>query len=105
MTGRARATIFRTYDANGTEWILAIMRSRARISTVATAILAAEMRQESLVIRHAGPSDHARVIAVVDSWWGGRPMAAMLPRLFFTHFEATSFVADDGGELAAFLCG
>jgi predicted GNAT superfamily acetyltransferase len=29
----------------------------------------------------------------------------MLPRLFFTHFRETSFVAEDGGWLAGFLCG
>jgi ribosomal protein S18 acetylase RimI-like enzyme len=57
------------------------------------------------VIRHADPADHARVVAVVDAWWGGRPMAAMLPKLFFIHFRDTSFVADDDGELAGFLCG
>jgi ribosomal protein S18 acetylase RimI-like enzyme len=57
------------------------------------------------VIRHAEPSDHPRVIAVVDDWWGGRPMAAMLPKLFFVHFRETSFVAEEDGALAAFLCG
>ncbi len=30
----------------------------------------------------------------------------MLPRLFFLHFEGTSFVAeDDDGDLAGFVCG
>jgi ribosomal protein S18 acetylase RimI-like enzyme len=30
----------------------------------------------------------------------------MLPKLFFLHFEGTSFVADDDdGQLAGFLCG
>jgi ribosomal protein S18 acetylase RimI-like enzyme len=57
------------------------------------------------VIRALEPADHARVIAVVDEWWGGRQMAAMLPRLFFVHFRDTSFVAEDEGELAGFLCG
>lgn len=56
-------------------------------------------------IRHAEPSDHARVAAVIDDWWGGRRMRDMLPRLFFTHFRDTSFVAEDGGELVGFLCG
>jgi len=56
-------------------------------------------------IRHAEPSDHARVAAVIDDWWGGRQVRDMLPRLFFTHFRDTSFVVDDGGEVAAFLCG
>jgi ribosomal protein S18 acetylase RimI-like enzyme len=33
-------------------------------------------------------------------------MAPILPRLFFLHFEGTSFVADDDdGELAGFVCG
>jgi ribosomal protein S18 acetylase RimI-like enzyme len=57
------------------------------------------------VIRHAEPSDYARVVAVVDDWWGGRRMAAMLPKLFFVHFRDTSFVAEDEGRLAGFLCG
>jgi GNAT superfamily N-acetyltransferase len=72
-----------------------------------------------LVVRHAEPADHARVMAVVDGWWGGRPMAAMLPRLFFVHFRSTSFVVETAGEapddsgdadgggprLLGFLCG
>jgi ribosomal protein S18 acetylase RimI-like enzyme len=61
---------------------------------------------QPLTIRHAEPADHARVAAVIDEWWGGRNMRDMLPRLFFTHFRDTSFVAEDGaGELAGFLCG
>ena len=63
------------------------------------------MEQPGLVIRQAEPADHGRVVAVLDSWWGGRPMAAMLPKLFFVHFRDTSFVADDGDDLAGFLCG
>ena len=57
-------------------------------------------------VRHAEPSDYGRVIEVIDQWWGGRQMAAMLPKLFFVHFRDTSFVAeDDEGGLAGFLCG
>jgi ribosomal protein S18 acetylase RimI-like enzyme len=56
-------------------------------------------------IRHAEPEDHAQVAAVVDDWWGGRPMRDMLPRLFFVHFRETSFVAEEGGELVGFLNG
>jgi len=57
-------------------------------------------------IRHARPSDYAHVIERVNDWWGGREMAPMLPKLFFVHFESTSFVAeDDGGALLGFLCG
>jgi ribosomal protein S18 acetylase RimI-like enzyme len=58
------------------------------------------------VIRNAEPADYLRVTAVIDEWWGGRQMAAMLPKLFFVHFRDTSFVAEDeDGELAGFLCG
>ena len=59
-----------------------------------------------LDIRHAEPDDHARVMAVLDEWWGGRRrMRDMLPRLFFVHFRDTSFVAERDGELAGFLVG
>jgi ribosomal protein S18 acetylase RimI-like enzyme len=57
------------------------------------------------VIRNADPSDYPRVITAVDDWWGGRPMASMLPKLFFVHFRDTSFVAEADGALAGFLCG
>ena len=57
-------------------------------------------------IRHAEPADYGRVIGRVNAWWGGREMAPMLPRLFFVHFEGTSYVVDSGdGQLAAFLIG
>ncbi len=56
-------------------------------------------------IRPIRPSDHRRVISVIDDWWGGRHMADMLPRLFFEHFTDTSFAAERDGELAGFLVG
>jgi ribosomal protein S18 acetylase RimI-like enzyme len=56
-------------------------------------------------LRHAEPADHLAVVERIDDWWGGRPMAAMLPRLFFVHFRDTSFVAEEDGRLAGFLCG
>jgi ribosomal protein S18 acetylase RimI-like enzyme len=57
-------------------------------------------------IRHAQPSDYGRVIGRINVWWGGRDMAAMLPKLFFVHFEGTSFVVDgEDGQLAGFLIG
>jgi hypothetical protein len=43
----------------------------------------------------AEPGDHARVMAVLEDWWGGRrAMRDLLPRLFFVHFRGTSFVAE-----------
>jgi ribosomal protein S18 acetylase RimI-like enzyme len=57
-------------------------------------------------MRGARPDDHARIIAVVDDWWGGRRMAVLIPSLFLEHFSGTSFVDDDAdGELAGFCIG
>jgi ribosomal protein S18 acetylase RimI-like enzyme len=56
-------------------------------------------------VRHAEPGDYARVIGVVDDWWGGRRMAPMLPKLFFVHFRDTSFVAEEEGRIVGFVCG
>ena len=46
-------------------------------------------------IRNAEPSDYERISPLVDDWWGGRQMRALLPRLFFEHFRETSFVAEE----------
>jgi len=60
----------------------------------------------SLTIRPARLEDHRRIIAVVDDWWGGRRMAALLPSLFLENFAGTSLTAEDSrGELAGFLVG
>jgi len=56
-------------------------------------------------MRHLGPADYPLVISVIDQWWGGRPMAGKLPRLFFEHFTDTSFAAERDGRLAGFLAG
>ena len=58
-----------------------------------------------LVIRHATPSDYQPIIAVVDDWWDGRRMAGMLPKLFFVHFQRTSFVAGHNGQIVGFVIG
>jgi ribosomal protein S18 acetylase RimI-like enzyme len=58
-----------------------------------------------LLIRHAEPSDYQHIIAVVDEWWGGRRMANMLPKLFFVHFQPTSFVAEHNNRIVGFVTG
>ena len=63
------------------------------------------IRSVPLTIRNAEPSDYERVSPLVDDWWGGRQMRALLPRLFFEHFRETSFVAEEDGELVGFLNG
>jgi predicted GNAT superfamily acetyltransferase len=60
---------------------------------------------DTVTIRHATPADYGRVIQHVNAWWGGREMAPMLPKLFFVHFEGTSFVAEEEGRLVGFLVG
>ncbi len=59
----------------------------------------------AIAIRHADPADYGPIIAVVNAWWGGRPMADMLPKLFFVHFRPTSFVAEAEGRVVGFLAG
>jgi ribosomal protein S18 acetylase RimI-like enzyme len=57
-----------------------------------------------LRLRRPVPDDHPRVVAVIDEWWGGRRMSALLPRLWFEHFSGTSWIAEDaGGRLLGFL--
>lgn len=57
-----------------------------------------------LVFRRPTEADHPRIHAVVDEWWGGRRMRALVPRLWLQHFTGTSWVAEDGdGRLRGFL--
>ncbi|MFN8168682.1 MAG: GNAT family N-acetyltransferase [Candidatus Nanopelagicales bacterium] len=60
----------------------------------------------AVVIRGARLGDHPRIVEVVDAWWGGRRMSALLPSLFLEHFAGTSYVAEtEDGGLAGFLVG
>jgi ribosomal protein S18 acetylase RimI-like enzyme len=69
--------------------------------------------REDLRTRQPTEDDHSRVLAVLDDWWGGqggdrgaRQRAALLPRLFFQHFTASSQVVErTDGRLVAFLIG
>ncbi len=73
----------------------------------------ARLNLESLRIRHPVVDDHARVLAVMDAWWGdlggaagSQQRALLLPRLFFQHFTDSSFVVEQpDGRLVAFLIG
>ena len=56
-------------------------------------------------IRKAREFDYDPIISVLDAWWGGRNMAAMLPKLFFKHFNETSFVAELNSDRVGFLIG
>lgn len=56
-------------------------------------------------IRTVQESDYTEVITVIDAWWGGRHMSDMLPRLFFKHFQNTSFIAEENDKIIGFLIG
>ena len=52
------------------------------------------MTTDDLRFRRPIEADHPVVSAVVDEWWGGRKMRAILPRLWFRHFAGTSWIAE-----------
>jgi ribosomal protein S18 acetylase RimI-like enzyme len=56
-------------------------------------------------IRNVKASDYDAIIPVMNHWWGGRQMSDMLPKLFFIHFNETSFIAEKNGEIIGFLIG
>ena len=59
-----------------------------------------------LRFRRPVEADHAAVVSVVDEWWGGRRVHAVLPRLWFRHFTELSWIAEtDDGRLQGFLVG
>ncbi len=59
-----------------------------------------------LRFRRPTEDDYQTVVSVVDDWWGGRHLSALLPRLWFQHFTGTSWIAEDAdGRLAGFLVG
>ncbi|WP_242143222.1 MULTISPECIES: GNAT family N-acetyltransferase [unclassified Bacillus cereus group] len=56
-------------------------------------------------VRNIQSEDYIAIHSVLNEWWGGRNMTDMLPKLFFTHFQETSFVIEEDGEIVGFLCG
>ena len=50
--------------------------------------------------------DYNFIISNLNEWWGGRNMADMLPRLFFKHFNNTSFVVKENDDsIIGFIVG
>lgn len=58
-----------------------------------------------MLLRKIEASDYKKVISVIDEWWSGRHMSDMLPKLFFVHFQSTSFIAEEDGNIIGFLVG
>jgi ribosomal protein S18 acetylase RimI-like enzyme len=63
-------------------------------------------RHEELLFRRPTDADYPAVISVIDEWWGGRRVRALLPRLWFHHFTGSSWIVESGdGRLEGFLVG
>jgi GNAT superfamily N-acetyltransferase len=61
---------------------------------------------EDVAFRRPVEADHARLVELVDEWWGGRRMRLLLPRLWLQHFTGTSWIAERAdGRVAGFLVG
>jgi GNAT superfamily N-acetyltransferase len=59
---------------------------------------------DTLTFRRPDEVDYARIIEVVDEWWGGRKVRALLPRLWFQHFTGSSWVLEaPDRRLAGFI--
>ena len=56
-------------------------------------------------IRNIEEADYEYVIERLNDWWGGRKVAGMLPRLFFIHFQDSSFICLDGDKIIGFVVG
>jgi len=56
-------------------------------------------------IRPLESLDYDYVSSVVDDWWGGRPVRALVHRIFFEHLNATSFAIGPSDAVQAFLIG
>jgi ribosomal protein S18 acetylase RimI-like enzyme len=50
-------------------------------------------------------SDYYVISPLINAWWGGRQMSDKLPKLFFDHFQNTSFIAEQDGKIIGFLIG
>ncbi|MGP4041004.1 GNAT family N-acetyltransferase [Gracilibacillus sp. D59] len=56
-------------------------------------------------IRNVTSSDYNVISPLIDEWWGRRQMSDKLPKLFFDHFNNTSYIAEKDGEIVGFLIG
>lgn len=63
------------------------------------------MTSSLISIRHLDSRDFDVISPLIDDWWGGRPVRALLPRLFFEHFQSTSFALMADVNLTGFLVG
>jgi ribosomal protein S18 acetylase RimI-like enzyme len=60
---------------------------------------------EYLNIRNGKPSDHEQIVSVMPGWWDGRDLSSSVLKVFFIHFNQSTFIAEIGNELIGFLVG
>ena len=61
---------------------------------------------EDVRLRHPAETDHPRIAAVLDQWFGGRRVWPLVGRAWFRHFAGSSWLAEDGdGTARGFLIG
>ena len=69
-------------------------------------------QNRAMDFRHATYADHHRIKDAIATWWSdsrspeqSARLGLLLPPLFLQHFSSTSWVADDGDEMAGFVIG
>ncbi|MDQ0271591.1 GNAT family N-acetyltransferase [Cytobacillus purgationiresistens] len=56
-------------------------------------------------LRLVRPEDYYEISRLINDWWGGRKMSDMLPKLFFDHFNDTSYIVEKDEVIIGFLIG
>ncbi|WP_101843539.1 GNAT family N-acetyltransferase [Halobacillus sp. Marseille-P3879] len=56
-----------------------------------------------MYIRNMESEDYHEVSSIINDWWRGRNMS--LPRLFFEHFQNTSYIIKEDNKIIGFLIG
>jgi predicted GNAT superfamily acetyltransferase len=56
-------------------------------------------------IRSGKHSDHEKIVSVMPEWWGGRDLSSSVLKIFFIHFNHSTFIAEIGDEMIGFLVG
>jgi ribosomal protein S18 acetylase RimI-like enzyme len=61
--------------------------------------------RNNIKIRNGTPHDHEKVVSVMPEWWGGRDLSSSVLKVFFIHFNDTTYIAEIDDELGGFLVG
>lgn len=62
-------------------------------------------KEAEIKIRNGRPQDHEIIVSVMPDWWGGRDLSASVLKIFFIHFQETTFVVEKETQLIGFLVG